>query len=106
MGKELHVTVSIGYSPLLLPPDNVALGWERVLGLADKALYMAKGRGRNRAYGVVGLRRTGADVLAAIETDLEQAWRDGVVTLRELPGVDVKAAVTEKAIASGEPMHQ
>ena len=55
---------------------------------------------------MVGLRRTGADVLAAIESDLEQAWRDGAVTLRELPGVDVKAAVTEKAIASGEPMHQ
>ena len=42
MGKDLHVTVSIGYSPLLLPPDNVALGWERVLGLADKALYMPR----------------------------------------------------------------
>jgi diguanylate cyclase (GGDEF)-like protein len=106
MGKDLHVTVSIGYSPLLLPPDNIALGWERVLGLADKALYMAKGRGRNRAFGVVSLRRATADVLAAIETNLDQAWRDGLVNLRELPGTDVQVAVADKAIASGEPMHQ
>jgi diguanylate cyclase (GGDEF)-like protein len=106
MGKDLHVTVSIGYSPLLLPPDNIALGWERMLGLADKALYLAKGRGRNRAYGVIGLRGAGADMLAAIETDLEQAWRDGVVTLRELPGVDVQVAAADSVIAPGEPTHR
>ena len=42
MGHYIQVTVSIGYSPVLLPPDDVSLGWERVLGLVDKALYMAK----------------------------------------------------------------
>jgi diguanylate cyclase (GGDEF)-like protein len=111
MGKDLHVTVSIGYSPLLLPPDNIALGWERVLGLADKALYMAKGHGRNRAYGVVGLRGAGADVLAAIEADLDQAWRDGLVTLREVQGDELpvvsaaQVSPADQAVASGEPVH-
>src|SRR4030095_4633736 len=55
MGHYIQVTVSIGYSPVLLPPDDGALGWERVIGLVDKALYMAKLHGRNRAYGVSGM---------------------------------------------------
>jgi diguanylate cyclase (GGDEF)-like protein len=86
LGQDVHLTVSIGYSPLRLQPDNVALGWERALGLADKALYMAKRHGRNRAYGVLGIRRAGADALAAVEADLERAWQDGAVDLRGFAG--------------------
>jgi predicted signal transduction protein with EAL and GGDEF domain len=92
LGQELRVTVSIGYSTLRLPPDNAALGWERVLGLADKALYMAKRHGRNRAYGVVGIRRPGADALAAAEADLEKAWHDGVVELRVFAEAELRVA--------------
>ena len=86
MGHYIHVTVSIGYSPVLLPPDDVSLGWERVIGLVDKALYMAKLHGRNRAYGVGRMLRSGDDALAAVDTDLEKAWRDGVVDMRVLLG--------------------
>ncbi len=93
LGQDLQVTVSIGYSPLRLPPDNVAPGWERVLGLADKALYMAKHNGRDRAYGVVGIRRPSAEALAAAEVDLEQAWRDGVVELREFARTQPRVAL-------------
>ena len=86
MGHYINVTVSIGYSPVLLPPDDLALGWERVIGLVDKALYMAKLHGRNRAFGVGGMLRTGDEAMAAVDSDLEQAWRDGVVDMRVLVG--------------------
>jgi diguanylate cyclase (GGDEF)-like protein len=86
MGHCIHMTASIGYSPVVLPPDEASLGWERVLGLVDKALYMAKLHGRNRAYGVGGMLRTGEDALAAVDSDLEQAWRDGLIDMRVLVG--------------------
>jgi diguanylate cyclase (GGDEF)-like protein len=86
MGHYIRVTVSIGYSPVLLPPEDVSLGWERVIGLVDKALYMAKLHGRNRAFGVGGMLRPGEDALTAVDTDLEQAWRDGIVDMRVLLG--------------------
>ena len=95
MGHYIHVTVSIGYSPVLLPPDDVALGWERVIGLVDKALYMAKLHGRNRAYGVGGMLRRGDDALAAVDSDLEKAWRDGIVDMRVLLGAHGAAAATQ-----------
>jgi predicted signal transduction protein with EAL and GGDEF domain len=86
MGHYIHITASIGYSPVVLPPDDASLSWERVLGLADRALYMAKLHGRNRAYGVGGMLRTGEEALAAVDSDLEQAWRDGVIDMRVLVG--------------------
>ena len=86
LGHHLSVTVSVGYSPVLLPPDDIALGWERVLGLADQALYLAKLNGRNCAYGVGAMRVSGDDALAAIDANLEKAWRDGIVELHVLPG--------------------
>ncbi len=99
MGHYIHTTVSVGYSPVLLPPDGVSLGWERVLGLVDKALYMAKVHGRNRAYGVGSMLKPGDDALAAVDTDLEKAWRDGVVDMRLLLG----AQVLEAAAQAGPP---
>jgi len=86
MGHYIHMTASIGYSPVVLPPDEVSLGWERVLGLVDKALYMAKLHGRNRAYGVGGMLRPGEDALTAVDTDLAKAWRDGLIDMRVLVG--------------------
>jgi diguanylate cyclase (GGDEF)-like protein len=101
LGHALHLTASIGFSPLLLPPGNVALGWERVLGLADQALYLAKLNGRNRAYGVGAMRRSGDDALAAIDANLELAWQKGIVELRMLPG-DV-AIVSATTVARPAP---
>ena len=97
MGHYINVTVSIGYSPVLLPPDDVALGWERVIGLVDKALYMAKLHGRNRAYGVGCMLRSGDEALAAVDTDLEKAWHDGVVDLRVLLGTQSMDSIAQSA---------
>ena len=105
MGHYIQVTVSIGYSPVLLPPDDVALGWERVIGLVDKALYMAKLHGRNRAFGVGGMLRPGDEALAAVDSDLEQAWRDGVVDLRVLLGNPSLSGTTLTAPPPGTLQH-
>jgi diguanylate cyclase (GGDEF)-like protein len=105
MGHYIQVTVSIGYSPVLLPPDDVALGWERVIGLVDKALYMAKLHGRNRAYGVGGMLRSGDDALAAVDTDLEKAWQDGVVDLRVLLGTQTLDTIAQMAAPPAAMQH-
>jgi diguanylate cyclase (GGDEF)-like protein len=105
MGHYMQITVSIGYSPVLLPPDDVALGWERVIGLVDKALYMAKLHGRNRAYGVGGMLRPGDDALAAVDSDLEKAWRDGFVDLRVLVGAQTLAGAARPMPPPGVLQH-
>ncbi|RFP26404.1 diguanylate cyclase [Duganella sp. BJB488] len=85
-GRDIAVHVSVGFVPFPLAPAGVPLAWERVLNLADMALYLAKKNGRNRAYGVPALDHVGAAALAAIERDLERAWRDGLLELTVVDG--------------------
>lgn len=87
MGHEMSVTASIGYLPLPLPPDNFRLNWDGAIRLVDKALYMAKVQGRNRAYGIAALHARGSDPEHGVDGDLEAAWRNGVVDLRLLLGM-------------------
>ena len=60
------------------------LTWERALALVDKALYMAKLHGRNRAYGVGALHAREPDALDAALGDLEAAAQNGVVDMHVL----------------------
>jgi len=82
-GMTLTVQVSIGYAPFPLAPDHDAegLSWERAVNIVDMALYLAKGHGRNRAYGVRGLKRLDRAALDDIEQDIERACRAGDVDL-------------------------
>lgn len=53
-GVEIHKTCSIGWAPYPWLKDEVALlSMNNVIELADKALYLAKREGRNRAYGLL-----------------------------------------------------
>lgn len=85
-GHRISVNVSIGFAPFPLSPGEHPLPWERAVNLVDMALYMAKGHGRNRAYGVRGFAKFGETSMEQIEQDLERAWRDGFVDLSVVLG--------------------
>jgi len=91
-GNHIRVTASIGYAPMPLPPENITLPWERAIGLADMALYMAKLDGRNCAYGIRRLRRSDDEAMERIERDLQSAWANGMVEMHlergPVPGTD------------------
>jgi diguanylate cyclase (GGDEF)-like protein len=53
-GVQIHKTCSIGWAPFPWFQDDVGLlSIDNVIELADKALYLSKREGRNRAYGMV-----------------------------------------------------
>ncbi len=85
-GSTISVNVSIGFAPFPLSPGEHPLPWERAVNLVDMALYMAKGHGRNRAYGVRGFANFGDTSMEHIEQDLESAWRAGFVDLTVVLG--------------------
>jgi diguanylate cyclase (GGDEF)-like protein len=85
-GSKIAVNVSIGFAPFPLSPGEQALPWERAVNLVDMALYMAKGHGRNRAYGVRGFAEGGGTTIEQVEQDLEQAWRSGAVDMSVVLG--------------------
>ncbi len=80
-GHDISVNVSIGFAPFPLAPAGVPLSWERVVNLADMALYLAKTTGRNRAFGVRGFDNFQLTSMEEVERDLERAWRAGHVDL-------------------------
>lgn len=84
-GTQLSVNVSIGFAPFPLA-RGAALSWERAVNIVDMALYLAKGHGRNRAYGVRGIKRLDPAAMQEVEQDIERAWRAGHVELSIVQG--------------------
>jgi diguanylate cyclase (GGDEF)-like protein len=85
-GIKLSVNVSIGFAPFPLAPRGKPMSWERAVNLVDMALYLAKGHGRNRAYGVQGFARDTGMSMEQIEQDIEGAWRAGAIELSIVQG--------------------
>jgi diguanylate cyclase (GGDEF)-like protein len=84
-GTRLSVNVSIGFAPFPLVRGDT-LSWERAVNIVDMALYLAKGHGRNRAYGVRGIKRLDPAAMQEVEQDIERAWRAGLVELSVVQG--------------------
>jgi diguanylate cyclase (GGDEF)-like protein len=85
-GVQLSVNVSIGFAPFPLAPGGKPMSWERAVNLVDMALYLAKGHGRNRAYGVQGFAGDTGMTMEEIEQDIEGAWRAGSIELSIVQG--------------------
>jgi len=83
----IPTTISAGYISLPLGIDSeVDPNWEKMLNLADSALYMAKTRGRNQAIGIkaVGVKKEELDEL--LEGNLENSITQGRVTIEQIAG--------------------
>lgn len=85
--KEIQVTMTAGFVSLPFSdvPESV-FGWEKVLQIADMALYLGKANGRNRAYGVSRLQVSSDVALPVLEADLAAAIAHGMVELIEVSG--------------------
>jgi len=82
----LTITCSIGFSRYPVKGDN-NYSWEEVLTAADKALYLAKTRGRNQWIGVEFLKTFAEPALrSAISDDLELAVESGAIRLVQASG--------------------
>lgn len=71
--QAIHCTVSIGYASFPLPGISLDISLSRAISLADKALYQAKRRGRNRACRVSALHAENEVELLSINADLGAA---------------------------------
>jgi diguanylate cyclase (GGDEF)-like protein len=85
----LRVTASIGMVRLPLRAGDFHLSIERVIVLADRALYAAKAAGRHRTVGIQSLQVNGLAQLAAAEDALERSAADGLLTLVVVDGAAV-----------------
>jgi len=84
--QTIAVTASIGYASFPVAPHQVALSWERAIDLVDTAMYMAKAHGRNKAYGIESMEARDEAGLMALASDLDAAWRAGLVRLLNQQG--------------------
>jgi diguanylate cyclase (GGDEF)-like protein len=86
-GETLHCTTSIGYASFPMPGTTASISLYRAISLADKALYQAKRRGRNRACRITVLRADSEAELTRISTDFEVASTGVHVALEEITGL-------------------
>jgi len=85
--NTIPATISIGYISLPLGMESeIDLNWEKMLNLADSALYMAKTRGRNQAIGLQLVDPAPEDLNALLEGNLENSILQGKVAILQIAG--------------------
>ena len=73
-GQMIPVSATAGFISLPFADVSEAeLSWEKALQIADMALYIGKVHGRNRAYGITGLKAPFAEVKQYLDNDLAEA---------------------------------
>lgn len=93
----LLVTTSIGIVRLPQRAGSFQLSIERLIVMADRALYAAKAAGRHRTVGIEALRVGGIAQLATVEDEIMRAAEAGLV---ELVMVDGAVAISQAPSAA------
>jgi diguanylate cyclase (GGDEF)-like protein len=91
-GSLLKKTCSIGFASFPFSPEHpMALSWEQVIDIADRALYAAKKSGRNLSVGLAATANTN------IET-LHQRMRQNSKSIIENKELDVISSQSDRLI--------
>jgi len=86
-GETIQCTTSIGYASFPMPGTTTSISLNRAISLADKALYQAKRRGRNRACRIIVQCADNEAELTRISTDLEAATAGERIQLNDIIGL-------------------
>ncbi|MGH9464774.1 MAG: diguanylate cyclase, partial [Thermoanaerobaculia bacterium] len=92
VAQAVHLTCSIGFAAYPFVASQPRLyGWEDVVELADRALFLAKRRGPDMWVGVFGTERTPEtpieDLLALVNDRPELLAAEGSILLRSSPSL-------------------
>lgn len=86
-GQEIFVTTTIGF--IRLPFADIPeheMDWEKVLQVADMALYTGKAHGRNRVCGVTDLYVEYSTARSVLESDLSEALNKNWISMVTIEG--------------------
>jgi diguanylate cyclase (GGDEF)-like protein len=85
-GQMIHCTVSIGYASFPMTGSATDISLDNAISLVDKALYVAKRRGRDRACLIKVVSARDDKELTSISSEFESATMDRRVQLVEILG--------------------
>jgi diguanylate cyclase (GGDEF)-like protein len=85
-GQMIHCTISIGYASFPMAGAATDISLDSAISLVDKALYVAKRRGRDRACLIKVVSARDDKELTRISSEFESATRDSRVQLVEILG--------------------
>jgi diguanylate cyclase (GGDEF)-like protein len=85
-GHMIHCTISIGYASFPMAGSATDISLDSAISLVDKALYVAKRRGRDRACLIKLVSARDDKELTRISAEFESATRDRRVELVEILG--------------------
>ena len=85
-GHMIHCTISIGYASFPMAGSATDISLDSAISLVDKALYVAKRRGRDRACLIKVVSARDDKELTKISSEFETATRDRRVELVEILG--------------------
>ena len=85
-GQLIRCTVSIGYASFPMAGSATDISLDSAISLVDKALYVAKRRGRDRACLIKVVSARNEKELTTISSEFESATTDRRVQLVEILG--------------------
>jgi predicted signal transduction protein with EAL and GGDEF domain len=83
-GRTINCTISIGYAYFPMAGSETEITLDSAIGLIDKALYMAKRRGRDRACLISALSAHTERELTIISAEFESAAADRRIELVDM----------------------